>query len=79
MVRFLVEHGACIFATTISDQETAAEKCEEEEEGFESCSDYLYSKYKTTYHWANILPTSLQGYWAFSKFKMEHEKQECCV
>ncbi|ENN82159.1 hypothetical protein YQE_01463, partial [Dendroctonus ponderosae] len=33
MVRFLVEHGACIFATTLSDHETAAEKCEEDEEG----------------------------------------------
>ena len=33
MVKFLVEHGACIFATTLSDRETAAEKCEEEEEG----------------------------------------------
>jgi apoptosis-stimulating of p53 protein 1 len=41
-VRFLVEHGACIFATTISDQETAAEKCEEDEEGYDGCSEYLY-------------------------------------
>lgn len=44
MVRFLVEHGACIFATTLSDHETAAEKCEEDEEGFDGCSEYLYSK-----------------------------------
>jgi len=43
MVRFLVEHGACIFATTLSDQETAAEKCEEDEEGFDGCSEFLYS------------------------------------
>ena len=43
MVRFLVEHGACIFATTFSDHETAAEKCEEDEEGFAGCSEYLYS------------------------------------
>lgn len=42
MVRFLVEHGACIFATTQSDRETAAEKCEEDEEGFDGCSEYLY-------------------------------------
>ncbi len=42
MVRFLVEHGACIFATTFSDHETAAEKCEEDEEGFAGCSEYLY-------------------------------------
>lgn len=45
MVRFLVEHGACIFATTLSDHETAAEKCEEDEEGFDGCSEYLYSEY----------------------------------
>jgi apoptosis-stimulating of p53 protein 1 len=57
MVRFLVEHGACIFATTLSDQETAAEKCEEDEEGFDGCSEFLYSElyhvviyvYSTTY------------------------------
>ena len=45
MVKLLVEHGACIFATTISDHETAAEKCEEDEDGFDGCSEYLYSKY----------------------------------
>ncbi|XP_041351520.1 apoptosis-stimulating of p53 protein 1-like isoform X2 [Gigantopelta aegis] len=43
MVRFIVEHGACIFATTYSDHETAAEKCEEDEDGYDGCSDYLYS------------------------------------
>ena len=48
MVRFLVEHGACIFATTLSDHETAAEKCEEDEEGFDGCSEYLYSKNYTS-------------------------------
>jgi len=42
MVKFLVKNGACIFATTLSDQETAAEKCEEDEEGFDGCSQYLY-------------------------------------
>jgi len=45
MVKFLVEHGACIFATTISDRETAAEKCEEDEDGYDGCSEYLYSKF----------------------------------
>ncbi len=43
MVKLLVEHGACIFATTISDHETAAEKCEEDEDGYDGCSEYLYS------------------------------------
>lgn len=37
--------GACIFATTLSDHETAAQKCEEDEEGFDGCSEYLYSTY----------------------------------
>ena len=44
MVRLLVESGACILATTVSDDETAAEKCEEDEEGFRGCSEYLYSE-----------------------------------
>lgn len=45
MVKFLVERGACIFSTTLSDQETAAEKCEEDGAGFDSCSEYLFSKW----------------------------------
>ena len=44
MVRNLVEHGACMYATTISDRETPAQKCEEDEEGFQGCSDYLFGK-----------------------------------
>ena len=44
MVEFLVEHGASVFATTFSDHETACEKCDEEEAGFDACSQYLYSK-----------------------------------
>ncbi len=46
MVQFLVEHGACIYATTIRDNETAAEKCEEEEENYATCSQYLLCKFK---------------------------------
>lgn len=45
MVRFLVESGACLFASTLSDHETPAEKCEEDEEGFDGCSEYLYSEF----------------------------------
>lgn len=41
MAKFLVENGACIFATTLSDSETAADKCEELDEGFLQCSEYL--------------------------------------
>ena len=41
MVKFLVENGACIFAQTISDRGTAADKCEELEDGYVQCSEYL--------------------------------------
>ncbi|XP_057398282.1 apoptosis-stimulating of p53 protein 1 isoform X1 [Balaenoptera acutorostrata] len=37
----LVESGAAIFASTISDVETAADKCEEAEEGYSQCSQFL--------------------------------------
>uniref|UniRef100_A0A8C5I6H6 SH3 domain-containing protein n=1 Tax=Gouania willdenowi TaxID=441366 RepID=A0A8C5I6H6_GOUWI len=42
LCRMLVESGAAIFASTISDVETAADKCEEMEEGFITCSQFLY-------------------------------------
>lgn len=44
MVEFLVEHGACVFATTFSDHEIPCEKCDEDEAGFEACSQYLHSE-----------------------------------
>jgi hypothetical protein len=62
MVKFLVEHGACIFAATLSDQETAAEKCEEDEEGFDGCSEYLYSKDN------NLFSVACSGDWFFSYY-----------
>ncbi|XP_048341540.1 apoptosis-stimulating of p53 protein 1 isoform X8 [Sphaerodactylus townsendi] len=42
LCKLLVESGAAIFASTISDIETAAEKCEEMEEGYIQCSQFLY-------------------------------------
>jgi hypothetical protein len=42
MVKFLVERGACIFAQTMSDRGTAADKCEELDEGYVQCSEYLF-------------------------------------
>lgn len=50
MVQFLVEHGACIYATTTRDNETAAEKCEEEEENYTACSQYLLCRFTAFYH-----------------------------
>ncbi|MBN3301197.1 ASPP1 protein, partial [Amia calva] len=44
LCKLLVESGAAIFATTISDVETAADKCEEMEEGYIQCSQFLYGE-----------------------------------
>ena len=41
MVKFLIENGASIYATTASDNETAIKKCEEDEDGFEQCCEYM--------------------------------------
>lgn len=37
----LVQHGAAIFATTISDGATAIEKCDPYREGYADCATYL--------------------------------------
>lgn len=47
LCKLLVESGAAIFASTISDVETAADKCEEMEEGYIQCSQFLYGKSTT--------------------------------
>jgi apoptosis-stimulating of p53 protein 1 len=46
MVKFLLEHGASVFATTLSDNETSIKKCEEDEEGYEACYEYLITAQK---------------------------------
>lgn len=46
LCKLLVESGAAIFASTISDIETAADKCEEMEEGYIQCSQFLYGRYQ---------------------------------
>lgn len=48
LCKLLVESGAAIFASTISDVETAADKCEEMEEGYIQCSQFLYGKNQST-------------------------------
>ncbi|XP_054635668.1 apoptosis-stimulating of p53 protein 2-like isoform X2 [Dunckerocampus dactyliophorus] len=40
--KFLVESGAAVFAATHSDMQTAADKCEETEDGYAQCSQFLY-------------------------------------
>lgn len=42
--KFLVESGAAVFAMTYSDMQTAADKCEEMEEGYSQCSQFLYGR-----------------------------------
>lgn len=64
MVKYLVEHGACIFAVTLSDQETPAQKCEEMEDGYHSCSKYLYSKLEIS-SWNHM-----ESYGKYSKFHL---------
>lgn len=49
LCKLLVESGAAIFATTISDVETAADKCEEMEEGYIQCSQFLYGEKQQKY------------------------------
>uniref|UniRef100_A0A914CNQ8 SH3 domain-containing protein n=1 Tax=Acrobeloides nanus TaxID=290746 RepID=A0A914CNQ8_9BILA len=51
MVKMLVENGACIYAITLSDAETPAKKCEENEDGYVSCANYLELADK----WAGII------------------------
>ncbi|KJH53753.1 SH3 domain protein [Dictyocaulus viviparus] len=48
MVRQLVEGGACVLASTMSDMETPVEKCEEDEEGYDSCLRYLTAAHNST-------------------------------
>lgn len=48
MVRQLVEGGACVLSSTLSDMETPVEKCEEEEEGYDGCLRYLTAAYHAT-------------------------------
>uniref|UniRef100_A0A8C7SJR0 Ras-associating domain-containing protein n=1 Tax=Oncorhynchus mykiss TaxID=8022 RepID=A0A8C7SJR0_ONCMY len=45
--KFLVESGAAVFATTYSDMQTATDKCEEMEEGYAQCSQFLYGVQET--------------------------------
>lgn len=44
--KFLVESGAAVFSSTYSDMQTAADKCEEMEEGYAQCSQFLYGTAK---------------------------------
>lgn len=44
IVQYLVEHGASLYAMTYRDHETPADKCEETEDNYTSCSQYLRRK-----------------------------------
>lgn len=79
MVRFLVEHGACIFATTHSDHETAAVKCEEDEEGFEGCSEFLYSVQEKLGILNNGAVYALYDYEANNSDELSFKTGECII
>lgn len=49
LCRFLVEAGAAVFAATHSDMQTAADKCEEMEDGYAQCSQFLYGRKGTVW------------------------------
>lgn len=60
--KFLVESGAAVFAMTYSDMQTAADKCEEMEEGYTQCSQFLYGMQPVPSHVlaaVSITPLSL--------------------
>ena len=57
LCKLLVESGAAIFASTISDVETAADKCEEMEEGYIQCSQFLYGEPPVA--WGPLKPASV--------------------
>ncbi|GMT09455.1 hypothetical protein PFISCL1PPCAC_752, partial [Pristionchus fissidentatus] len=48
MVRVLVEGGACVLSSTLSDLETPVQKCEEEEDGYDTCLRYLIAAHNAT-------------------------------
>lgn len=54
MVKFLIERGACIFATTTNDHETPADKCEEDEEGFDGCSQFLFGIQVNMFYYVQV-------------------------
>jgi len=41
IAQLLVQHGACVFATALSDQQKPSEKCEPDEDNYESCLQFL--------------------------------------
>jgi len=45
MVRLLVENGAAVFAKTVSDEDTALNKCEDGDDSCDECFQYLTGTY----------------------------------
>ena len=56
--KFLVESGAAVFATTYSDMQTAADKCEEMEDGYAQCSQFLYGETQQGSGFVSVLTSS---------------------
>lgn len=48
-----MESGTAVFATTYSDMQTAADKCEEMEDGYAQCSQFLYGRTSACRFWTS--------------------------
>lgn len=64
--KFLVESGAAVFAATYSDMQTAADKCEEMEEGYTQCSQFLYGVYAL--YLSHYMTYQIFCFWCFYLF-----------
>ena len=62
MVKFLIENGASVYATTVSDNETAIKKCEEDEDGYEACYEYLNNAQKNLGYFNNGIVYALYSF-----------------
>ena len=48
IAQLLVQHGACVFTTALSDRQKPSEKCEPDEDDFESCLHFLQGELQHT-------------------------------
>jgi len=57
MVRLLVENGAAVFAKTIGDEETALNKCEDDDTSCNACFEYLTGMYRIVLYLRGVCGT----------------------
>lgn len=77
--KFLVESGAAVFAMTYSDMQTAADKCEEMEEGYTQCSQFLYGQWQIfCCFWCFYQKLTALNLFALTKFLFESVPLQGC-